>query len=229
MAFGLTERSFSQLFDARFKAVLAPDGYHSLGLLHYARVVGDVLQFFIAHTSQHPESEQAELSLEAGCLLLCEPHTFLSLDIGGSFPDEQTPRTYVSPTSAQWPQVAELAVFDYLTIGRPRMDKRSGVPGLMDHVFTRLGRSGSPHLWFTLAVGHARLGDEVRARGFAQEALVRYRKAAEETPSASWAHKGEQRSELLVHELYAVRSERLLEGWRSGTLSALGLNTAIAK
>jgi hypothetical protein len=217
----VTYPAFSQLCDARFGAALATDGYRPFAALHYGRIVGDVFQFFLAHCSQGP---QAALSIEMGSLLLCEPHNFLSLDLGGSFPDETLAKTYVAPDEGQWHQAVDLAVVDYLTIARARMDRRSRLSGLMDHGFALLGRSGSPHLWFTLAVGHVRLDDETRARALAQEALVRYRKSTELEPNASWAIKGAQRAELLVKELYAVRAGRLLDGWKAGTLSSLGLD-----
>jgi hypothetical protein len=221
----LAALSFTQVFDARFAAALTPDGYRSFAPLHYGRVQDDVLQFFVAHCSDGP---RAQLSLEAGSLLLCEPHGFLSFDIGGTFPDEQRSQTYTTSNDAQWQHTVELAVLDYLTIGRPRMAKRAKLTDLMDHVFTLLGHSGSPHLWFTLAAGHARLGEESKARDLAQEALIRYRKCAEHDPRASWPQKGEQRCERLVHALYAVQAERLLEGWKAGTVAALGVQSLVA-
>lgn len=220
----MTETSFAQTFDARFRAALAPDRYLPFAPLHYGRIIGDVLQFIIAHCNSEP---QAELTLETGTLLLCEPHSFLSFDIGGGFPNEQQASTYRAADRAQWQQVSELAVLDYLAVVRPRLEKRSSLSALMDHVFTLLGHSGSPHLWFTLAVGHARLADETRARALAQEALVRYRKCAEHEGPAMWPKKGEQRCELLVHELYADRTQRLLDGWKAGTLAALGLENLL--
>lgn len=225
----LTPPSFAKVFDARLAAVLATDGYQAFAPLHYGRIQGDVLQFVIAHYEQHERSQQVVLALEMGSLLLCEPHAFLSLDIGGNFPDEKATKTYVAEKPEHWVQTAELVVLDYLAVARARIDKRFPLPALMDHVFTLLGHSGSPHLWFTLAVGHARLGNEPRARRFAQEALVRYRHCAEAEPQATWTSRGEQRCELLVHELYAGRAQGLLDGWKAGTLRTLGIEALLPR
>jgi hypothetical protein len=117
----------------------------------------------------------------------------------------------------------------YLSELRPRLQARASLPGLMDAVLGHLGASGSAHLWFTLAVGHARLGEETKARRFAQEALSRYRATCQPNSdgspnvNAAWAKKGEQRAESLMDALYKSRTTTLLDGWRSGTIAALGL------
>lgn len=114
----LLHPSFAQVFDARFAAVLATDGYRAFAPLHYGRVQGDVLQFFIAHCEH---AEPSELALEMGTLLLCEPHAFLSLDMGGNFPNEDATRTYIAESPQKWLHATELVVLDYLALALTKL------------------------------------------------------------------------------------------------------------
>lgn len=220
----MTDAVFTTAFEARVLPSLLVDGYRRLAPLHYARVVGDVCQLLLVAMTPHPPAFHVEYT----SLLLVEPHAFASFDLGGRCPE-------VDAYPASPPDLdrgLDALLMNYLSQLRPRLQASAELPGLMDATLRQLGESGSPHLWFTLAVGHARLGDETKARRFAQEALIRYRAAGEPNPDGSpnpntpWANKGRQRAESLVDALYAGRTTALLEGWRSGTLVALGLDSS---
>jgi hypothetical protein len=217
----VTDAAFSEAFEARLFPTLQVDGYCRLAPLHFGRVAGDVFQLLVLHREQGTPA----FHVEYASLLLVEPHAFASFDLGGRFPEDSV----YSALPEGLPHAFETVLVDYLTVLRPRLQARLNLTGLMDVALHSLGASGSPHLWFTLAVGHARLGQEAKARGFAQEALSRYRALCEPSTDGSpnvnttWATKGEQRAELLVDALYTGRIVPLLEGWRSGTIAALGL------
>lgn len=211
--------------ETRLLPALQVDGYRRFAPQHYGRLLGDVLQFLVVEFDAAARSFQ----LEYATMLLVEPHTFLSFDLGGRFP----PLASVEPSSADAARTVSHAVdallVDYLAMLRPRLQTQVTLPGLMDLALSRLGETGSPHVWFTLAVGHAYLAKENPARRYAQEALGRYRAFCEPNPDGSpnvnspWAKRGEQRSELLIDALYTGRVAALLDGWRSGTVAALGL------
>lgn len=219
----LTDAEFAATFQARVYPALQVDGYRCVAPLHFGRLVGDVLQLLVVHFTP----ERLELFVEHTSMLVVEPHGFANFDLGGRTPARGA---FVASKSAV-SQAVDAWLMEYFTTLRPRLEAAAALAGLMDVALHALGQSGSPHLWFTLAVGHARLGREKQARGFAQEALARYRahceRSADGSPSlsAAWAQKGEQRVELLLDALYSGRVGPLLDGWRTGTLAALGLAT----
>lgn len=217
----MTDSTLTAAFEARVQPALQVDGYRRLAPLHFGRIVGDVFQLLVAQVAV----PSPEIYVEHTSMLLLEPHAFANFDLGGRVPEVGGHTVADEPVS----HTVERLLAEYLTALRPRLQVRATLRGLMDLAMHRLGESGSPHLWFTLAVGHARLGEEGKARGFAQESLSRYRDAC--TPrsdalvsvNAPWANKGEQRAALLVDALYTGRIAPLLDGWRSGTVAALGI------
>lgn len=218
----VTDAAFVAAFEARLLPVLQVDGYRRLSQLHYGRIDEDVFQLLVV---QAPPSGK-HFYLEHAALLLVEPHAFVNFDVGARFPETGGYCLFDDVTSSG---DSERLLVDYLTVLRPRLQMRANLVHFLDLVLRQLGESGSPHLWFTLAVGHARLGQEKAARRYAQEALTRYRTLGEPplggvaNVNANWARKGEQRAELLVDALYSGRVAALLDGWRSGTVAALGL------
>ena len=218
----VTDVALTTAFETRLEPALQVDGYRRLAPLHYGRIRYDVYQLLVVHFV----SEASEFHVEHATMLLVEPHTFANFDLGGRFPESSA---YSFGTQRDLSHDLETLLMEYLTVLRPRLQARAALTGLMDVTLHQLGGSGSPHLWFTLAVGHARLGDEKKARSFAGEALSRYRAHCVPSPDGSpnvnapWAHKGEQRAELLVDALYSGRIAPLLDGWRSGTIAALGI------
>lgn len=221
----MNDADFQSALEQRAMPVLHLDGFRRVSPLHYGRILGDVFQLLLLHLDVHRGTFQAEYT----SVLLVEPHTFASFDLGGPFPDGQLGKVYKASSLAELSHDLEVFLVDYLTVARPHLQVRGQLTGLLDAALRALGGSGSPHLWFTLAVGHSRLRDEKAARRYAQEALARYRTycqpAADGSPNANlpWAKRGEQRAELLIEALYAGRTPHLLDGWRTGTLSALGL------
>lgn len=212
-------------FESRILPALQVDGYRRFAPQHYGRLRGDVLQFLVASF----DAGSAQLQLEYASMLLVEPHGFLNFDLGGRLLGAASPNPASASATREMSHTVDALLVDYLAALRPRLERHAQLPGLMDLALGRLGETGSPHVWFTLAVGHALLAQEEPARRYAQEALGRYRALCEPCPDGSpnvnapWAKRGEQRSGLLIDALYTGRVAPLLDGWRSGTLAALGL------
>lgn len=210
-------------FESRILPALQVDGYRRFAPQHYGRLVGDVLQFLVVEY----DAAQVSFQLEYASMLMVEPHSFLSFDLGGRLPDAA--KSGRPSAARELSHAVDDLLVDYLGVLRPRSQAHARLPGLMDLALSRLGETGSPHVWFTLAVGHAHLAKENPARRYAQEALGRYRALCEPNPDGTpninspWAKRGEQRSELLIDALYTGRVAPLLDGWRSGTVTALGL------
>lgn len=222
-------------FEARLLSALSTDGFQRFAPRHYGRIRDDILQFLVSQPESGP---RRVLTLEFASLLLVEPHSFLNLDLGGRFPDGDAGKVYVvGADEANVPGAdnghareigvaVEAVVIDYLSSCRPVLERASHLKGFIAATAAQLQDETTPHPLFSLAAAYARAGALDDAEEFAIRARDAY-VASQTGENHPWAARGEQRCSLLLNSLYAGTTPALQDGWRAGTIAALGVESLV--
>jgi hypothetical protein len=243
----LRQVSVSLIFDVRqktntvpppsvskqFKALVAPDllalGF-SAGSKTYWRVTGEVFQAVFIHTETRI---RREFMIEYCTFLVCVPHAFHTLDLGGRFPVETQGTSYPADTlerldssmvrvRGDMPRLLEWFRSTETTDGYIRT--------YLHHIAKqppRLVENG--HTSFALACGYAVAGDFQAARPYAIRALSEFEGILASYRAVGplgvhWAPEWIERAQSLVAAIDRRSVRALLEGWRGFTIGALKLD-----
>lgn len=207
-------------FERKLLDALDNDGFRRFAPRHFGRIRDDVLQFLVL---QEASSQPPGFGIEYGNLLLAEPHTFLSFDLAGRLPDGAPDALYLLNSHPQVDTVLEQALIDYVTSCRPMLQRVSTLRGFLAATLDTLSDTPHPHSLFTIAASYARAGridDAERYAVRAREHYTRHQGAS----TNQWAQRGELRCTRLLESLYAGTVVSLQDGWRAGSVRALGVD-----